>query len=132
MATIGTDIYPTLLEAAGLPAKPTEHLDGISILPLLEGKTSGLDRDALYWHYPHYHRTKPYGAIRLDNWKLIEFFEDGALELYDLKNDPFEENNLAEAQPEKAGELLKRLVAWRSEVSAQMPQPNPDYDPKKR
>ena len=126
---IGTDFYPTMLEMAGLPAKPEVHQDGVSILPLLNGSTKTLERDTLYWHYPHYHRTLPYGAIRDGDWKLIEFFEDGTLELFDLKTDPFEKGNLAAENPAKAKELLAKLVAWRKSVDAQMPTPNPKYDP---
>jgi len=129
VVTIGTDLYPTFLDAAGLPLRPDEHLDGLSIVPLLEGAVTELDRDTLYWHYPHYHRTKPYGAVRSGDWKLIEFFEDGALELYNLKNDPSESRNLIGAQPGKAKLLMENMVAWRLEVGAQMPRPNPDYDP---
>jgi len=129
---IGTDFYPTMLEMAGLPQKPDQHKDGISIVPLLTGKSKNLDRDMLYWHYPHYHRTKPYGAIRHGNWKLIEFFENGTLELYDLKNDPNETKNLATNQPEKAQKLLKELVAWRKQVGAQMMPDNPKYDPDRK
>jgi arylsulfatase A len=127
---IGTDFYPTMLEMAGLPLKPEEHMDGRSIVSLLKGKDC-LGRDNLYWHYPHYHRTMPYGAVRSGNMKLIEFFEDGALELYDLKSDPNETSNLATQYPEKAQELLKQLKAWRASVGAQMMTPNPDYDPEK-
>ncbi|MFC7338181.1 sulfatase [Haloferula chungangensis] len=126
---IGTDFYPTLLEMAGLPARPDEHADGVSILPLLTGATKELERDALFWHYPHYHRTKPYGAIRRGDMKLIEFFEGGNLELYDLKTDPGEKNNLAKQHPEKAQALLKELKAWRKSVDAQMPSENPNHDP---
>ncbi|MGC6467777.1 MAG: sulfatase [Akkermansiaceae bacterium] len=126
---IGTDFYPTMLDLAGLPPKPEEHRDGLSILPLLTGKTKNLERDALYWHYPHYHRTLPYGAIRDGDWKLIEFFEEGTLELFDLRNDPFEKNNLAEKNPDKAKALLQKLANWRKSVGAQMPVKNPDYDP---
>jgi len=126
---IGTDFYPTMLEMAGLPPKPEEHVDGISIVPLLTGKSNDLGRKNLYWHYPHYHRTAPYGAIRSGDWKLIEFFEEGRLELYELKSDPRETTNLAQQQPEKAQELLTQLKAWRKSVDAQMMTPNPDYDP---
>jgi arylsulfatase A len=126
---IGTDFYPTFLEMAGLPLRPGEHQDGISIVPLLNGSTKTLDRDTLYWHYPHYHRTKPYGAIRQGYLKLIEFFEDGALELYDLADDPHETHNLAANQPEKAQALLKQMAAWRTEVGAQLMAENPNYDP---
>lgn len=129
---IGMDIYPTMLEFAGLDALPDEHKDGVSIAPLLTGATKALDRDTLYWHYPHYHRTNPYGAIRDGDWKLIEFLEDGRLELFDLKADPRESKELAKAMPEKAAELLMKLNAWRKSVDAQMPTPNPRYDPSRR
>ena len=126
---IGTDFYPTMLEMAGLPLRPHEHMDGTSIVPLLTGEADGLGRKNLYWHYPHYHRTNPYGAIRSGDWKLIEFFEDRRLELYNLANDPYETENLASKNPEKAQVLLKQLKAWRKSVGAQMMTPNPDYDP---
>jgi arylsulfatase A-like enzyme len=99
---------------------------------LLTGEGKAPERDTLYWHYPHYHRTKPYGAIREGDWKLIEFFEDGALELFDLKADPSESKNLAAVNPEKASELLAKLKAWRVSVDAQMMTPNPNYDPSKK
>jgi len=128
---IGTDFYPTLLEMAGLPPKPGEHVDGVSMVPLLTGKAKSLKRDNLYWHYPHYHRTDPYGAIRSGDWKLIEFFEDGKLELYHLGDDSNEIVNRAQQNPEKAQELLRQLKAWRTSVDAQKMTPNPDYDPDK-
>ena len=128
---IGTDFYPTLLEMAGLPLRPEEHRDGLSLVPLLTGKAGTLPRTNLYWHYPHYHRTRPYGAIRSKDWKLIEFFEDGSLELYNLADDPFESTNLAAGNPEKAQALLEQLRAWRKSVGAQMPTPNPGYDPER-
>jgi arylsulfatase A-like enzyme len=125
---IGMDLYPTLLDLIDAPLKPDQHLDGVSLEPLL--KQSGtIPKRSLFWHYPHYHRTLPYGAIRNGNWKLIEFFEDGALELYNLASDPHEENNLSKSSPEKASQLLDELKAWRTEVGAQMPTPNPNYDP---
>lgn len=128
---IGMDFYPTFLEMAGLPARTGEHVDGLSILPLLKGEVDGLKREKLYWHYPHYHRTKPYGAIRDGDWKLIEFFEEGNLELFDLKKDPFERNNLAKERPAKAKEMLEDLKAWRKSVGAQMMTLNPNHDPKR-
>jgi arylsulfatase A-like enzyme len=128
---IGTDFYPTILDFAGLPAKPDQHQDGVSITPLLTGAKTDLERDTLYWHYPHYHRTKPYGAIRQGDWKLIEFFEDGKLELFDLKTDPHEKNDISSSNAAKAAELLKKLKDWRTSVGAQMPTPNPNYDPAK-
>ena len=126
---IGTDFYPTMLEMADLPPRPEAHLDGVSVKPLLTGEAKDLGRDALFWHYPHYHRTTPYGAIRHGDWKLIEFFEDGNAELYDLKTDPAESTDLAGEKPEKTKELLEALRAWRESVGAQMPTPNPAYDP---
>jgi arylsulfatase A-like enzyme len=95
-------------------------------MPLL--KESGpLRRDTLYWHYPHYHRTTPAGALRHGDWKLIEYFEDGRLELYNLRDDLGEQKDLAAAMPEKARELQKMLADWRTNVGAQMPTLNPDY-----
>jgi arylsulfatase A-like enzyme len=126
---IGMDFYPTFLEMAGLPAKKNEHLDGVSIWPLLKDGSTELKRKKLYWHYPHYHRTKPYGAIRDGDWKLIEFFENGELELFNLKMDPFERKNLAAENPRKAATLLADLKAWRQSVGAQTMTLNPAYDP---
>lgn len=125
---IGTDIYPTLLDIAGLPLKPREHRDGLSLVPILTQKGS-LKRDTLYWHYPHYHKANPYSAMRDGDLKLIEYFEDGQLELFDLSNDPTESNNLAQSQPEVAKRLHKKLNRWRKRIGAQMMSPNPDYDP---
>ena len=128
---IGTDFYPTLLDMANLPLRPKQHIDGVSLKPLLTGKTKNLSRQDLFWHYPHYHRTNPYGAVRSKDWKLIEFFEDEKLELYNLKTDPFETTNLASSNPKKAAELLKKLKTWQLSVGAQMMTPNPNYDPEK-
>lgn len=117
-----TDFYPTILEMAGLPLRREQHADGLSLMPLLKGKKS-LDREAIYWHFPHYHgsRSKPGGAIRAGDWKLIEFFEDDRLELYNLKDDIGERRNLAQERSEKAFELHDMMTAWRDEVGAKMP-----------
>lgn len=124
-----TDFYPTILQLAGLPLNPKQHCDGVSLVPLLEGKT--LDRGPLYWHYPHYSNQggAPAGAIRDGDWKLVEWYEDGRLELFNLRDDIGEKNNLAAANPEKTRELHEKLVSWRKEVNAVMPLPNPNYDP---
>ncbi|QTN34185.1 sulfatase [Akkermansiaceae bacterium] len=126
---IGMDFYPTILDLAGLEQRPDQHMDGISIANLLKDPEASLPRETLFWHYPHYHRTKPYGAIRHGDWKLIEFFENGNTELYDLKEDPSEKRDLSKENPAKAAELLGKLAAWRKASGAQMMTPNPNYDP---
>jgi len=140
---IGVDLYPTLLEATG-SAKPKDYLlDGQSLVPLLKESTASLNRPALFWHFPCYlqgytprhgpFRTTPAGAIRMGDWKLIEYFEDNTLELYHLKNDLGEKNNLAQQMPEKTRELHQALQTWRKEVKAPVPtEKNPRYDPKAR
>jgi arylsulfatase A len=118
------DFYPTFLEMTGLAGDPKHNsdMDGISLAPLLKNPASKLKRQNLYWHYPHYYpTTTPVGAIRQGDWKLLEYFEDNHIELYDLSNDIGEQNNLAEKMPEKAEELRKNLGAWRKAVKAQMP-----------
>jgi arylsulfatase A-like enzyme len=120
---VSTDLYPTILEIAGVPLRPKQHLDGVSIAPLLQG-TAGIERQALYWHYPHYSNQggPPSGAVRRGDWKLIEFYEDGRLELYNLRDDPGEHTNLAARVPERARELRLLLHTWRQSVGAQIPQ----------
>lgn len=119
------DFFPTLLEIGG--ATLPGPVDGHSLVPLL--KQSGpLQREALFWHYPHYwgrNRVRPFGVVRAGDWKLIEFYEDMRVELYNLKDDLGETRDLAKEQPEKAGELRVRLHHWRQSVDAQMPTPNP-------
>jgi arylsulfatase A-like enzyme len=116
------DAYPTILEIAGVPDAPDHVTDGRSIVPLLT-QAGQLDRDALYWHYPHYANQggRPGSAVRRGPWKLIERHEDGRLELYNLEKDLGERHNLADEQPEKAAELQEMLHAWRQRVGAQMP-----------
>ena len=127
---IAMDFYPTILDLVGVPLKPDQHKDGLSLKPLLH-QTGGIEHRSLFWHYPHYHKTMPYGAIRQGNYKLIEFFENGALELYDLEKDPSEKNNLTKKMPEKSDELLGNLEKWRLTVGAQKMSENPNYDPSK-
>lgn len=127
-----TDYYPTLLEITSV-AGNEEHnksVDGKSITSLLRTPTATLDRD-LYWHYPHYHAggDSPYSAIRSGEWRLIEFHEDDSVELYNLADDLGEQNDLAEIMPDKVAELRTKLHTWRKQVGAQMPTPNPEYDP---
>jgi arylsulfatase A-like enzyme len=125
------DLLPTIAEIAGT-ATPRQ-VDGVSLVPLLRGNNGRLRRDALYWHYPHYSNQGgvPGGAMREGNWKLIEFYEDSRLELFDLSKDPAEQHNLAMRESKRAAAMQKRLAAWRTSVSASMPTVNPGYDPAK-
>lgn len=122
------DVFPTIAELGGVPAPA--GLDGRSLAPLLTGQGQ-LDRDALFWHYPHYHPggARPYGAIRAGDMKLIQYDEDGHRELFDLAADPGETANVANQRPAVTAALAKQLADWREEVGAQLPTPNPDYDP---
>lgn len=130
------DLYPSLLEIAGVAAPEGYDLDGESWLSQVRHpETDQPRKEPLYWHFPGYlgagkntWRTTPVGAIRDGDWKLIESFEVGRVELYDLKNDIGERNDLAAKEPAKAKELQEKLAAWRSEVGAKMPTPN---EPKK-
>lgn len=129
---ITVDFYPTILEMAGLTDNPSHLRDGESIVPLL--KNSGaLNRTALYWHYPHYRPdgAKPYSAIRDGDFKLIQSHETGRFELYNVKEDIGETNNLVNKMSAKVGELNKKLELWRKSTGAQMPLPNPKSDPVK-
>jgi arylsulfatase A-like enzyme len=121
------DFFPTTLEACG--AKSEAKVDGVSLVPLLKG--GEVKRDALYWHYPHYANqgSRPGGAVRAGRYKLIEFYEDGRRELYDLGKDVSETRNLVEDRPEVAKELAAKLDAWRKDVGARMMTANPDYVP---
>lgn len=124
------DLAATLLELAGLSAPAAaERLDGLSLAPLLRDPAAAWTRETLFWHLPHYHHSTPASAVRKGDWKLIEFFEEGTLELYDLSADIGESKNLAAAHPDKTTELRAILGAWRSEVGARLPVPNPDHDP---
>ena len=118
------------MELAGQPLLPEQHLDGVSLVPLLEGAT-GLDRKALYWHYPHYGNQggTPGSSVRTGDYKLIEFFEDDRCELYNLREDPGEERNLAEDQPGLAVEMRRMLAEWRVSVGARVPERNRPEEP---
>lgn len=128
------DFFPTITELAGL--QTAAPIDGLSLVPLLKGG-SDFSRDAIYWHYPHYHSAgiAPSGAVRKGDYKLIEWYDErvaggqGRFELYNLKEDIGEKNNLVPERPEKTAELRDMLAAWRRAVGAQMPTLNPDYDP---
>ena len=124
--------YPTLLELVGAARSENYPLDGTSYLSLLTG-AAPTKRKPLFWHFPGYlgagaatWRTTPAGAIRAGDWKLHEFFENGRLELYNLKDDLGETKDLAAARPEKVKELYARLLAWRKDLHAPMPLKNTD------
>ncbi len=126
---LSVDLYPTLLELAGARPPADHPLDGTSYLNLLQSGGQGkLARDAIYWHFPGYlgagadgWRTTPAGAIRVGDYKLLEFFEDGHVELYNLRDDLGQKHDLAKSQPEKSKELHDKLVAWRTSIDAPMP-----------
>jgi len=128
--TIHVDVFPTLLEIAGAP-QPRQTLDGESLVKLLKDSNAKLQRDAIFQHFPGYlgagadtWRTTPVSLVQIGDWKLMEFLEDGRLELYNLGNDIGETKNLAQENPAKAKELHARLVAWRAEIKAPMPTKN--------
>jgi arylsulfatase A-like enzyme len=121
------DLYPTLLAAAGVPAEATgTGVDGVDLTPLLRDPEARLPRSELFFHYPHYYQTtSPVSAIRSGDWKLLEYFEDGHVELYDLAIDLSESRDVAAQQPERARQLRERLDAWRRDVKARLPSPGP-------
>ena len=136
---IAVDFYPTFLDIAKAAVPDGQPLDGKSLVPLLSG-TGSLEPRAIHWHFPSYlqawgcvrvpWRTTPVGAVRKGDWKLMEFFEDGRLELYNLKDDVGETVNLAREMPGKTKELHAEMRAWRKEINAPIPtDPNPAYDP---
>jgi len=123
-----TDFFPTFLEAAGLPLRPDLHNDGVSLMPILTG-SGDLDREAIFWHYPHYSNQgdTPGCSIRAGEWKLIEYFEDGRVELYNLREDIGEMDNRASSEPGTALRLKTMLDEWKDSVEAVIPRPNPNW-----
>ena len=121
---VSTDFFPTILELAGLPLMPERHADGVSLVPLLKGGEA-LAARPLWWHYPHYHGSTwtPGASIREGDWKLIEFYHWGKIELYNLKDDLGEQHDLVKQNPAKASELLAKLHALQKRLGAKMPQP---------
>ncbi len=128
------DFYPTLLELAGLPPRPEQHVDGESFVSLLRDPAARMQREAIFWHYPHYGNQggTPGSSMRMGDYKLIEFFEDGRRELYNLRTDVAEAHDLASDCPERVATMHERLVAWRESIGAQLPTPNPDHQPWER
>lgn len=129
---ISTDFFPTILELAGIKYQPPARIDGVSFTTALRGKPH--NRGAIYWHYPHYGNQgcAPTGAVREGDWKLIEWYEDGKLELFNLKKDIGEKSDLAKMHPDKVKTLATQLANWRKDTGAKMPVPNKKFDPNKR
>lgn len=123
----GSDFYPTLLEMAGLEARPKQHVDGVSLVPLLKGKS--FPNRPLFWHYPHYGNQggEPSAIIRDGDWKLIHYYEDGRDELYNLAVDEEEQTDVATLNTSRVKSLRGRLDAWLQETGARMPVPNPNF-----
>ena len=123
------DYFPTICQAAGVPLPSGRDIDGISILDHLKSNgAKKLDRDAIYWHFPHYRGgIAPYSIIRAGNFKLLKRYEGKEFELYNLKDDLSEKNDLAEKMPDKVKELDAKLTKWLKATGAKMPRPNPDY-----
>ena len=134
---IGTDFYATILDMVGAHRGKAgeDGVDGVSLVPLLKGDQEAPKQFAergLYWHWPHYSNhgaQSPGGAVRYGDYKLIEYYENDTVQLFDLKTDPGEQHDLARSEPAKAQELRGRLHAWREAVNAEMPVPNPNFDP---
>ncbi|MCA9192134.1 MAG: sulfatase [Planctomycetales bacterium] len=129
---ISNDLYPTCLSAAGIKSLPNQHMDGLDLSDLIAGDQRQLNRESLFWHFPHYNEhpsSVPSSVIRKRNWKLIESFDPEGLELYNLQQDISEKVNLVSREPMILAELKTDLDSWRISVGAQMMQPNPDYSP---
>jgi arylsulfatase A-like enzyme len=128
---ISHDFHPTLLEMAGLPLMPEQHVDGVSLMSLLT-QSGDLKPRPLFWHFPNYigathvEPARPQSIIRDGDWKLMEFLEDSRLELYNLRNDLGERDNLAAQMPDRATELHQKLTTWRKSTKVQMPRLNPE------
>ncbi|MHC4434997.1 MAG: sulfatase [Planctomycetota bacterium] len=127
---IGTDFYPTILELAGLPLRPAQHVDGVSLVPLLKGGSIA-PRD-LFWHYPHYGNQggEPSSIIRSGDWKLIHYWEDGRDELYNVSRDVGEQRDVSNDEPQIRTSLRSKLDEWIEQTGARLPQLNPRYDDK--
>lgn len=128
---LSMDLYPTLLDFAGLGQPPSHALDGVSLRSLLAGDTGSLGRERVFWHFPCYvGGGSPSSAMRQGDWKVIEFFETQTVEIYDLSKDPGETMDLSKTMPDQARELTAALHAWQEEIGAPRPTaPNPNFDP---
>ena len=140
----GVDLYPTICDMLGAGLPKEQILDGVSLVPLLNGEPTGLEERAIFWHFPAYlqsyngvideqrdplFRSRPCSIVRMGDWKLHEYFESGDFELYHLSEDAGEARNLSTGEPEKLEEMTRALDAWRAETGAPIPDvPNPEFD----
>jgi arylsulfatase A len=129
---IHADFFPTVAEITASDVSSISGIDGVSITPLLFGGKT-INRDALFWHYPHYHTegATPFSSIRQGDWKLIYFYETAKMELYNLRNDPGELNDVAGKETKIVTMLFEKIKKWKQKVGAQDPVSNPDYNPLK-
>jgi arylsulfatase A-like enzyme len=133
---ISTDFYSTIMDLLHLPlTNGKDGIDGMSLVPILKDQEVGKEKianRAIYWHFPHYSNhgaQSPGGAVRYGDYKLLEYYENGTIQLFNIKDDPGEQHDLSKSEPKKAEELKEMLHKWRKSVDAVMPYPNPDYDP---
>jgi arylsulfatase A-like enzyme len=132
MPVTSPDFYPTLLELAELAPLGEQHVDGVSFAPLLHGKGGdAFTERPIFWHFPHYGNqgSSPGASVRRGDWKLIEFFEDNHIELYNLRTDPGEKEDRATAEQSHATELRSHIHEWQKSVTAAFPAPNPAFVP---
>ena len=134
---ISTDFYSTIMDMLHLPlTNGNDGVDGMSLVPILKGQEQGKEKiaqRAIYWHFPHYSNhgaQSPGGAVRYGDYKLLEYYENNKVQLFNLKTDPGEQHDLSESYPQKVQQLRSMLEKWRNSVHAVMPTPNPNYDPK--
>lgn len=127
--TTGADFYPTILDLAGIALNPSQHIDGVSLVPVLQGNE--IPERPLFWHYPHYGNQggEPSSIIRQGDWKLIHYWEDNRKELYNLQSDPGEQADVASQHPEVTERLSHQLHTWLEDMKAKKPVPDPEYDP---
>ena len=121
------DFFPTLCSAAGIKNSTDEVVDGLNLLPLIKGENN-VKRESLFWHFPHYRgKINPYSIIRNGDWKLIKRYDGKPFELFNLKNDLSEKNDLSQDMPEKVKELNEEIMIWLLKTNARVPRANPDY-----
>ena len=127
---VSTDLYPTLLELSGIKLDTEQHQDGISLKPLLESQNGNTERP-IFFHYPHYSNQGgfPGAAVRIGDWKLLERFEDGQTQLYNLKEDLGEQNDLAQVNPQKVKQMTKLLHNWYKQTNAEFLKPKGGLEP---